>query len=247
MRMESEALLKSQTALSRINGALPNANIAASEKFLMLARLEISKSEHLCRCKGETVLGCLIKAASLGLYVNTGDAYLVPYKETCRLQIGYQGMLKLLYRCGMKYVKANVVYSKDVFEFVDGSESMIRHVRAFGERGEFVCAYCIAKFNGEQIIEIMDKKEIDFIKSKSKGIEKPDSPWKNFYDEMAKKTVIRRIFKKMPNEKLDIDAISALRDEDYFNRDENCETGDNCIEVKKNEYSDKSEAVAEII
>jgi recombination protein RecT len=246
--MESEALLKSPTALKRIRTALPHADVSASEKFLMLARLEISKSEYLCRCKGETVLGCLIKAASLGLYVNTGDAYLVPYKDTCQLQIGYQGMLKLLYRCGLKSIKANTVYSGDAFEFVDGTESSIKHVRAFGDRGEFVCVYCIAKFNDEQVIEIMDKKEIEFIKSKSKAVSKSDCPWHHFYDEMAKKTVIRRIFKKMPQEKLDIGTICALRDEDYFDRD-NCEieADDDCIDVQKNEYANKSEQIAEII
>ncbi|MDR2645664.1 MAG: recombinase RecT [Holosporaceae bacterium] len=244
MRTESEALLKSPTALNRIKSALPNGD--GAEKFLMLARLEISRNDHFRICKGETVLGCLIKAASLGLYVNTGDAYLVPYKDTCQLQIGYQGMLKLLYRCGMKFIKVNVVYSSDVFEFVDGSESMIKHIRAFGNRGEFMCAYCIAKFKEEQIIEIMDKSEIDFIMKKSKGIQRPDSPWNTFYDEMAKKTVIRRILKKMPQEKLDINAICALRDDDYFNREDcECEIDDNCIDVQKDDS--KSEQIAEII
>jgi recombination protein RecT len=241
--------LKSPTALNRIKNALPHADTSASEKFLMLARLEISKSDYLCKCKGETVLGCLIKAASLGLYVNTGDAYLVPYKDTCQLQIGYQGMLKLLYRGGMKSITVNAVYSNDVFEFVDGTERMIRHIRSFKDRGEFMCVYCIAKINGEQIIEIMDKNEIDLVMSKSKSAQKNDSPWNIFYDEMAKKTVIRRLFKKLPQEKLDIETVYALRDDDCLDL-ENCEpveTGDNRIDIQKNGYENKSDAVAEII
>jgi recombinational DNA repair protein RecT len=92
----------------------------------------------------------------------------------------------------------------------------------------------------------MDKNEIDSVMKKSKSAQKNDSPWIAFYDEMAKKTVIRRLFKKLPQEKLDIDTISALRDEDYFDRAE-CETDDNCIKVQKNDYANKSESVAEII
>jgi recombination protein RecT len=242
----TESLLKTETAFKKINEVLSNAT--ESQKFLILARVEISKNERLRQSKAETVLASLVKAASLRLFINTGDAYLVPYWDNnlkcyvCQFQIGYQGMLKLLYRGGLKSIKANVVYSNDEFEFVDGTEASIRHVRALGNRGDFKCAYCIANINGESIIEIMDKNEIDVIRSMSKKANKEDAPWVAFYDEMAKKTVIRRIFKKLPQENFDVDAVSALRDDENL-----LETANTNVERQELPNLNKSEAIAAIL
>jgi recombination protein RecT len=259
MCITAEALLKTHVAFDKINEVLSNATDA--QKFLILARLEISKSELLRKCDGNTLLGCLVKVASLRLFIGNGDAYLVPYKYKdkdedndncklhqgmlkqryhCQLQIGYQGMLKLMYRGGLKSIKANVAYSNDSFEFLDGTETSIKHIRTFGDRGNLLCAYCVANINGENIIEIMDKNEIDMIRSRSPNAYKKDYPWDSFYDEMAKKTVIRRIFKKLPQENFDAEVISTLRDDENL-----LETANTNVEYVAD--ASKSDAIAAIL
>jgi recombination protein RecT len=242
-QLTAKVLIDTKTAYNRISEVLPsNLNI---KKFLMLVKCEIKKDPLLSQCDGVTMLRSVVKAASIGLYIGMGDAYLVPYKGSCQLQIGYGGMLKLLYRAGMKCIQVNVVYSNDDFKFIEGTEGKISHIRALENRGNFVCAYAIAEFNGEKIIEIMAKSEIDFIMGMSKTT-RDDAPWKNFYDEMAKKTVIRRIFKKLPQENLSIETIAAIRDEDCCDC-EATEKEENFKPLEYNNCSSKSESLAEII
>ncbi|MDR1235638.1 MAG: recombinase RecT, partial [Holosporaceae bacterium] len=76
----------------------------------------------------------------------------------------------------------------------------------------------------------------------SKKTDKEDAPRISFYDEMAKKTVIRRIFKKLPRENFDIDVVSAIGNDESLP-----EIADTCVERPKLSASDKSEALAAIL
>lgn len=62
--------------------------------------------------------------------------------------------------------------------------------------------YCIARIKGsaEPYIEVMTEEEVDNCKKQSAAVKKGyDTPWKGpFADEMRKKTVIRRISKRLP-------------------------------------------------
>jgi recombination protein RecT len=210
--LQLKNFLESEIAVDRVRKALVKTSDV--DRFLLLARIEVNKNERIQKCTPSSVLSCLVRAAQLGLFLSTQDVYLVPYRDTCTMQLGYQGMLKLLYRSGMTSLKANAVYANDRFEYMDGTESKIFHVRSFGDRGEFQCVYAIALIHGTQLIEIMDKKEIDFIRSKSRD---PNSmPWRDFYDEMAKKTVIRRLFKTLPQENFDPSVLEIMRSDDHM-------------------------------
>jgi recombination protein RecT len=234
--------LSTDNVVQRIKTALIKNTDA--ERFLLLAKIELSKDKNFEKCDGASILQCLVKVASLGLYIGAGDAFLAPYKNkrteqvTCSMLLGYQGMLKLLYRGGMESLTADVVFAGDQFEFQFGTENKIIHKRTFKDRGEFLCAYAVANINGRQVIEMMDKNEIDHCRSRSK-FEKEDSPWKVFFNEMAKKTVIKRLFKKMPQENFDLSVIEAIR-----NDDRPAET--DCDTVILN-GENRSDAIAEII
>jgi len=73
----------------------------------------------------------------------------------------------------------------------------------FKERGEAVGAYCIAKTSdGDILTEIMPRDEIEKIRSKStaftRGKEGSKGPWEEWFDQMAKKAVIKRASKTWP-------------------------------------------------
>jgi len=66
---------------------------------------------------------------------------------------------------------------------------------AFGDRGETVGAYCIAKTHqGDVLVDIMSAPEI----AKIRGAAKQDGVWSKWPDEMAKKAILKRSSKQWP-------------------------------------------------
>lgn len=184
----------------QIQKALPkNMNV---ERLLRVARTEYQLNEMIQRCEPRSIVGAVIQAAQLGLEVGSqlGLAYLVPYKGKCQLILGYRGMMHILFKSGVvKSLNAHCVYENDFFEFEYGLEEKLRHKPAFGNRGEFIAVYAIAHLtDGGHQIEVMYRDEVYKCKSESSSSNSKFSPWAKFFDEMAKKTVVRRLFKYLP-------------------------------------------------
>ena len=148
-----------------------------------------------------------MQAAQLGLEPNTplGQAYLIPYKNKgvleCQFQVGYKGMLDLAYRSeSIKTVQAYIVYQNDKFEYELGLDPKIKHIPARENRGEAIYVYAIFKTdNGGYGFEVMS---IDDVKKHgqkySKSFNSQYSPWTTNFEEMAKKTVIKKVLKYAP-------------------------------------------------
>lgn len=172
------------------------------ERMTRIALTEFRTTPNLRACDVKSVLGAIVQSAQLGLEPggHLGHAYLVPYKTTCQLIIGYRGMIDLARRSGqLVNISAHEVYENDVFEFEYGLEEKLRHIPARENRGEFIAAYAVARLkDGGHQIEVMFKSDIDQIRGKSKSGGSSYSPWSTAYEEMAKKTVIRRLFKYLP-------------------------------------------------
>jgi recombination protein RecT len=127
-------------------------------------------------------------------------------QKEAQLMIGYRGMLDLARRSG-QVLSVNVyeIYSTDEVEVTFGTNPNITHKRDIktGGTGEIIGVYAVAKLkDGGCQFEVMTKAQVDEIMNKS--LEKIDrdfrkySPWINHYNEMAKKTAIRRLFKYLP-------------------------------------------------
>lgn len=134
-----------------------------------------------------------------------GQAYLIPYKNKgvleYQFQIGYKGLLDFVYRNDMvQTVQAQVVYEHDEFRYSLGLNSELVHVPALSDRGKAVAFYALFKLeNGGYGFEVMSKPNMDvFAKKHSKGISSAYSPWNTNYEDMAKKTVIKRVLKYAP-------------------------------------------------
>jgi hypothetical protein len=103
-------------------------------------------------------------------------------------------------------VSAQVVYSRDNFILQYGIDEKLEHVpyepteeelEKKDPRGKFRGAYVIFKYkDGSYSFDYMNKAEIDRIRKRSKAAN--DGPWVTDYDEMAKKTVIKRHSKLAP-------------------------------------------------
>jgi recombinational DNA repair protein RecT len=64
---------------------------------------------------------------------------------------------------------------------------------------------------------------------------------------MAKKTVIKRLFKKLPQEKFDLATLEALRSDDNFTETRDDRVVDDCVIEEIRICKNKSSAIAAII
>ena len=185
--------------------ALPS--VITPERFTRMALNALNNTPKLAECTQMSFLGALMNAAQLGLEPNTplGQAYLIPCKNKgvleCQFQIGYKGLLDLVYRNDMvQTVQAQVVYENDEFHYCLGLNGELNHVPTLKERGKPIAFYALFKLdNGGYGFEVMSKQDMDtFAQKYSKGISSSYSPWNTNYEDMAKKTVIKRVLKYAP-------------------------------------------------
>ena len=168
-------------------------------------------------------------AASDGLLLDGREAVLSPVNKNYgtydnadwHVNVGYMamayGMTQLLFRAGIS-IRANVVYEHDKFSYTLGDEEKIIHEPADGERGRLTKVYAIARVRDypEPFREVMGASDINAIKRASKAVKKGSDkktiqtnadgspvmsgPWASFESEMWRKSVIRRIQKRLPRQ-----------------------------------------------
>lgn len=178
------------------------------ERLTRLTMTVIRTTPELKQANPASLLGAVMQAAQLGLEPGLlGHCYLLPFRNnkagTTDVQfiIGYKGMIDLARRSGhIESIYSHAVYENDEFEYELGLHPKLRHVPDMtGNRGEFIGAYAIAKFkDGGYQMEFMPKAEIEKRRTSSPGGRSKYSPWNNWYEEMAKKTVLRHMWKYLP-------------------------------------------------
>lgn len=190
----------------QIAKALPS--VMTPERFTRIAMTALSTNPKLQACTGESFLGALMQAAQLGLEPNTplGQAYLIPYENRkkgvveCQFQLGYKGLIELAHRSGeFKSIYAQTVYENDEFSFELGLDANLIHKPVLGSsRGKPIAYYAVYKLvNGGYGFEVMSYDDVmDHAKQFSKSVN--NGPWKTNFDEMAKKTVLKKVLKYAP-------------------------------------------------
>lgn len=150
----------------------------------------------------DSLRNAIINIGSIGISLNPvlKHAYLVPRKvdgvaRVC-LDISYQGLLDLAMSTGeIVWAQAKIVYMKDLYENMGIDKAPNHTYQAFGDRGEIKGVYCTVKLKGgDYLTEEMDKATLDHIRSKAAA----NGPWKEWFDEMSRKSVIKRAYKLWP-------------------------------------------------
>ena len=185
--------------------ALPT--VITPERFTRMVLTALSTDKKLELCTPQSFLGAMMTAAQLGLEPNTplGQAYLIPYKNKgvleCQFQIGYKGLIDLAYRSGeVEIIQAQVVYENDDFDYELGLDPKLKHKPAKENRGNPIYYYAIFKTkSGGYGFEVMSIHDIKLhAKKYSQSYSSEYSPWQKNFDEMAKKTVLKRVLKYAP-------------------------------------------------
>ncbi|WCK53868.1 recombination protein RecT [Aneurinibacillus sp. Ricciae_BoGa-3] len=170
-----------------------------AERLGRIALTTIRTTPKLLECNVPSLLGAVMQAAQLGLEPGLiGHCYIIPYGREAQFIIGYKGMIDLARRSGqIQNIYAHSVYEADDFDYELGLNPKLVHKPAPGRRGEMKYVYAVAHFkDGGYQFEVMDTEEIERRRQRSKASK--NGPWVTDYEEMAKKTVIRHMWKYLP-------------------------------------------------
>ncbi len=173
-----------------------------SDRMLKVALTAINKTPKLLECSRDSLLLSIMQAAELGLEPGgaLGEGYLVPYGTQCQFIPGYRGLISLARRSGQIIsIEAHVVFAKDEWDCGFGLDPFLKHTPAWEEAdpGPLRFVYAVAKLkDGGVQFEVMSRAQIEGIRAKSKAGR--SGPWVDHFDEMARKTVVRRLFKYLP-------------------------------------------------
>jgi recombination protein RecT len=194
-----------------IAAALPKH--VSADRLSRVALSELRTNPNLLNCQPASLLNAVVKASQLGLEVGgaLGHAYLVPYKTEATLIVGYRGLIALARRSGeIQSITARVVHANDTFEIEFGLEEKLRHVPAVSDPGEMTHVYAVAKLMGGGVqYDVMTKAEVEAIRKRSRAGN--SGPWVSDPEEMARKTVVRRLCKYLP---ISIELADALSIDD---------------------------------
>lgn len=198
------------------------------DRLTRIVMTECRKTPALLKCAPESFYGAVLQCAALGLEPGSalGHCYLLPFgngkdkqgRPNAQLIIGYRGMIDLARRSGqIVSLQAYCVHEQDTFNYKLGLDPDIEHIPAsVADRGKVTHVYAVAKLKGGGVqFEVMSRAEIEKVRTSSKAGN--SGPWSFHWEEMAKKTVIRRLFKYLP---VSIEAVRAVEIDEKTDRGE---------------------------
>lgn len=189
-------MLDSQRAKEQMAKVLPKH--LTPERMTRVALTAIMKTPNLLNCTPESLLNAVLLCSQAGLEPDGRLAHLIPYGNTVQVIFDYKGLVTLALRNGgMEQIYADKVCEHDTFKaWVSDGKKKIEHAINWGKpRGNAYAYYAVTQ-NAKGVIdwEVMTTEEVDDIRKRSKA--SGSGPWVTDYDEMAKKTVLRRMSKR---------------------------------------------------
>lgn len=185
------------------------------ERFVRVVLTAINSNPELQKADRTSVLGAAMKCAQDGLLPDGREAALVVYGGKASYLPMIAGVLAKVRRSGeLLTINAHIVYERDTFSYVLGDEERIEHQPYLeGDRGKPIAAYAVAKTKDGGIYrEVMSVAQINQVRNVSRA--KNNGPWVSWWDEMARKTVLRRLSKRLP---MSTDLLQVFqRDDDHY-------------------------------
>lgn len=178
-----------------------------TDRFVRTAITAVGMQPDLLRTDRRSLLGACMKAAQDGLLTDGREAALVVFKGRAQYMPMVAGLLKKARQSGqISSISAHVVYEHDQFDYELGDNEHILHKPLItGERGKPVAVYAIARtIDGGAYREVMSVAQVEKARAVSRAGN--SGPWATWWDEMARKTVIRRLAKYLPSSS-DLDQV----------------------------------------
>lgn len=207
------------------NGELALPDNVPAEAFRNAAVVAYTDNPKLASCTPQSLFQSIRRLAYMGLVPDGQEAAIVPFKakegnqwvEKAQAMPMVAGLIKRARNSGeITDIRAHIVYQNEVdqgrFVYQIGDEEKLVHDPIlFGEKGPPVGCYAIAVLKDGSIIrEFMGADEVDKVRRAGasqkiyKQGQKPEISdtaigiWADWQGEMWKKTVIRRLCKRLP-------------------------------------------------
>jgi len=172
------------------------------ERFIRVALTALMRVPKLAQCSKESIFKAMLDLSSMGLEPDGRRAHLIPYQNRntgqleAQLIIDYKGLIELSKRSGdVSSWRAEIVCEKDEFGWENGT--VFHRIDFRKPRGAMQAVYSHVRTGKDGIddYEVMTKDQVDAIRKRSKAANA--GPWMTDFEEMAKKTVIRRHSKRL--------------------------------------------------
>ena len=216
---------------------------AKAPQFMASITNAVSGNDYLQKCDPASIMSAAFIAASLDLPIdpNLGRAYIIPYGNRAQFQIGYKGFVELAIRTGQyRDMNSVEVYEDEIEEynpilgklkFVDDFSKCRQ--REAGERDKIAGYYAYFELlkgfakglymTRAQVISHAERYSIAYQRKRK------DSPWFTNFDEMAKKTVLKRLLSKYGVLSIEMQA-AVVDDQKVYDKNGNGFYGDNSEE-----------------
>lgn len=257
-----------ETVRGALNKMMPQLSMAlpkhlTAERLVRVTMTAIQNTPKLLECDRKSLFAAVMTSAQLGLEPDgiLGQAYLIPFKVGGQMKVqfipGYKGLLKLARNSGeVSNIQAQAVYEGDEFDFEFGLDEKLRHKPSQdGDRQErdITHFYAIAKFkDGSHYWDVMTKAQVEKVRDGSQGYQaakrfakngKINSPWSDHFEEMGRKTVIRRISKYLP---MDVQKAAFIADSYDTGRNTNIDMSGEYIVHGDNVMDGEAEEVKKV-
>lgn len=184
------------------------------KRFMRVTMTALQQNPDLLNADRSSLYGACMRAAQDGLIPDGREAALVIFSGKAQYMPMVEGLIKKVRNSGeVANISVQVVKEGDFFDYELGDNEKIMHKPALSSRGKTIGAYSIVTMlNGEKSREWMSKDDIDAVRKRSRSSAK--GPWVTDEDEMCRKTVFRRHYKRLPKS-TDLDGAIKADDETY--------------------------------
>ena len=165
------------------------------ERFVQVALLMATKRKDLWEVSPESLLLAIMESARAGLYIDGKEATIIPFKGQAQFMPMVQGIVRLMLRAPkVLKIEARGVYDGDDLKFEYGLDPQLKHTPRVIPSDELLThAYAIVwKQQTEPQFEVMTREEIEIVRASSRA---KTGPWDDWYGEMSRKTVVKRLSK----------------------------------------------------
>jgi recombination protein RecT len=216
------------------------------ERFVRIVMTTLQSNPRIMDCDLGSVYQSITSIAQLGLLPDPmlGEAYVVPYGRKAQAIIGYKGLCKLARQSNMiSKIEAHAIHELDHFDHELGSDPRLVHrPPPLGEeRGEIIGFYaCAFNKDGSTQFAVMTTEEVNAIRDKSQGYQAfksgriKSTPWDSHWEEMGRKSPIRKLAKDLPlavQQAVAMDVAYDLGKASVLTREGAVETSDVLIDI----------------
>ena len=186
-----------------------------TDRFERVTLTALQRSPDLLGCDRKSLFESVMQCAADGLQPDGREAALTKFGNKVAYMPMVAGILKKIRQSGdLATITAHVVYEADQFDYWidDEGEHLTHRPEMLGEPGNARAVYAMARTtDGSVYIEVLRMSDIDRIRKASRSGGR--GPWADWWDQMAKKSAIRRLAKRLP---MSTDLERVVQRDDQF-------------------------------